>query len=148
GPLRFVDPATTAPLRPSQITAAALAAHPGTLRAYSPAPAPDRSAEVDILGQDGLRDTVYVDPYRGTVLGTLWDGGAAGSPAMYVVRKLHSLDYVGWFGNRLIEAAAGWMVLLVATGTYLWWPRGSRLGTVRIKATRGRPWWRDLHAVT
>ncbi|MBU3032371.1 PepSY-associated TM helix domain-containing protein [Paracoccus marinaquae] len=147
-PLRFVEVRAEA-LPPSQITAAALAAHPGTLRAYTPAPAPDRSAEVDIVGDDGLRNTIYVDPNDGRVLGALWDGGAAGSPAMYVVRKLHSLEYAGWFGNRLIEAAAGWMVLLVASGIYLWLPRGRKtVGTLRIKATRGRPWWRDLHAVT
>lgn len=145
--LRFVQ-ADGAALLPSQITEAALQAHPGTLKAYTPPAAPNRSAEVDILGDDGLRDTVYVDPHTGTVLGTLWDGGAAGSPAMYVVRKLHSLEYVGWFGNRLIEAAAGWMVLLVASGVYLWWPRGRKLGTVTIRASKGRPWWRDLHAVT
>jgi len=146
--LRFVEAQSEA-LSPSQITGAALAAHPGTIRAYTPASAPNRSAEVDIVGEDGLRNTIYVDPYDGRVLGTLWDGGAAGSPTMYVVRKLHSLEYVGWFGNRLIEAAAGWMVLLVASGIYLWLPRGRKtVGTLRIKATRGRPWWRDLHAVT
>ncbi|WP_460273645.1 PepSY-associated TM helix domain-containing protein [Celeribacter sp. ULVN23_4] len=146
--LRFVEVGAKA-LSPSQITGAALATHPGTLRAYTPAPAQNRSAEVDIVGDDGLRNTIYVNPYDGRVLGTLWDGGAAGSPAMYVVRKLHSLEYVGWFGNRLIEAAAGWMVLLVASGIYLWLPRGRKtVGTLRIKATRGRPWWRDLHAVT
>ncbi|MFV0384710.1 PepSY-associated TM helix domain-containing protein [Paracoccus sp. (in: a-proteobacteria)] len=145
--LRFVEAAGT-PLAPSQITAAALDAHPGELKAYTPAAAPGRSAEVDILGTDGLKDTIYVNPYTGAVLGSLWDGGAAGSPAMYVVRKLHSLAYVGWLGNWLIEAAAGWMVLLVGTGIYLWWPRGRKLGTVTIKASRGRPWWRDLHAVT
>ncbi|MCA2010814.1 PepSY domain-containing protein [Cereibacter sphaeroides] len=146
--LRFVEPQAQV-LPPSQIVAAALAAHPGTVRAYSPAPAPNRSAEVDILDPAGLRNTVYVDPHDGRVLGQLWDGGAAGSPAMYVVRKLHSLDYVGWFGNRLIEAAAGWMILLVASGVYLWLPRGRKnVGTLSIKAKRGRPWWRDLHAVT
>ncbi|MCQ0094197.1 PepSY domain-containing protein [Roseovarius sp. M141] len=146
--LRFVEPAATAPLLSSQITAEALDAHPGTLKAYTPAAASDRSAEVDILGADGLKTTLYVDPYTGEVLGSLWDAGAPGSPAMYVVRKLHSLEYVGWIGNRLIEMAAGWMVLLVATGIYLWWPRGRKVGTVSIKASRGRPWWRDLHAVT
>lgn len=147
-PLRFVDVGAQTML-PSQIAEAALAVHPGTLRAYTPALAPNRSAEVDIVGDDGLRNTIYVNPYDARVLGTLWDGGAAGSPVMYVVRKLHSLEYVGWFGNRLIEAAAGWMVLLVASGIYLWLPRGRKnVGTLRIKATRGRSWWRDLHAVT
>lgn len=145
--LRLVEAGSTQ-LAPSQITAAALEAHPGTLYSYAPPAAADRSAAVGIRGEDGLKDTVYVDPYSGAVLGHLWDGGAAGSPAMYVVRKLHSLEYVGWFGNRLIELAAGWMVLLVGTGIYLWWPRGRKLGTVSIKASRGRPWWRDLHAVT
>ena len=145
--LRFVEPAGT-PLQASRIADAALEAHPGRVKSYSPAPAPDRSAEVDIVDADGLGNTVYVNPYDGTVLGTLWDSGASGSPAMHVVRKLHSLEYVGWLGNRMIEAAAGWMVLLVATGVFLWWPRGRGTGTFRVKARRGRPWWRDLHAVT
>ena len=145
--LRFVEPAA-AQRAPSALAAAALEAHPGELKAYTPPASATRSAEIDILGPDGLKDTVYVNPYTGEVLGTLWDAGAAGSPAMYVVRKLHSLEYVGWLGNRLIEMAAGWMVLLVASGIYLWWPRGRGLGTTSIKARRGRPWWRDLHAVT
>jgi uncharacterized iron-regulated membrane protein len=146
--LRRVEPAATAPLPASALARAALAAHPGTLTAYTPAPAPDRAAELRIRSADGVKDTVYVDPYSGAVLGRLWDAGASGSPAMHVVRKLHSLDYVGTWGNRLIELAAGWLVLLVGSGLYLWWPRGRRLGTVTIKAASGRPWWRDLHAVT
>lgn len=145
--LRLVTPGETAPLPASHITAAALVAHPGTLKAYNPAPSPDRAAEVKIKGEDGLKNTVYVNPYTGDVLGSLWDAGAAGSPTMWVVRKLHSLEYIGWLGNRIIEAAAGWMVLLTGTGIYLWWPRGKKVGTVSIRATRGRPWWRDLHAV-
>lgn len=146
--LRIVAPADTEVRPASDITANALAAHPGVLKAYHPAPAPDRAAEVKILGEDGLKNSVFVNPYSGEVLGTLWDAGSSGSPAMYVVRKLHSLEYVGWFGNRVIEAVAGWMVLLTATGVYLWWPRGKKVGTATIKATRGRPWWRDMHAVT
>ncbi|MGC0222683.1 PepSY-associated TM helix domain-containing protein [Pseudooceanicola nitratireducens] len=146
--LRIVAP-TDGPVQPaSQITANALAAHPGTLKAYHPAPAPDRTTEVKILGEDGVKNSVFVNPATGEVLGTLWDAGASGSPAMYVVRKLHSLEYVGWFGNRVIEAVAGWMVLLTASGVYLWWPRGKKVGTATIKAKKGRPWWRDLHAVT
>ena len=30
-----------------------------------------RSAEIDILGADGLNDTVYVNPYTGEVLSSL-----------------------------------------------------------------------------
>ena len=146
--LRFVEPAATAPLPPSALTARALAAHPGELKAYFPPAAPDRSAQVKIAGADGVKDSVYVNPYDGTVLGSAWDGGPSGSWAMWLVRKLHSLEYAGWLGNRLIEAAAGWMVLLVATGVYLWWPRGRNVGVLSPRRTRGRPLWRDLHAVT
>ena len=53
--LRIVAP-TDGPAQPaSQITANALAAHPGTLKAYHPAPAPGRTAEVKILGEDATR---------------------------------------------------------------------------------------------
>lgn len=146
--LRRVTPQESAPLAPSAITAAALEAHPGRLAAYTPAPAPDRAAEVKIADADGATDIAFVNPYDATVLGTAWDAGASGSPAMHVVRKLHSLEYVGWWGNRIIEAVAGWMVLLVATGIYLWWPRGRKVGVLAPRRTTGRPWWRDIHAVT
>jgi len=146
--LRIVEPGVGSALAPSQIAAAALAAHPGTLKAYAPPAAPDRSAEVKIVGDDGVRDTLFVDPYTGAVIGSAWDGGSSGSGAMWLVRKLHSLDYAGWWASRVIEAVAGWCVLLVATGIYLWWPRGKDVGTVTIRKRRGRPFWRDLHAVT
>ncbi|MCJ7873638.1 PepSY domain-containing protein [Phaeobacter sp. J2-8] len=146
--LRFVTPTGAAMLAPSALTAAALSEFPGTIKAYAPPAAEDRAAQVKVQAENGITDTIFVNPYDASVSGSLWDAGAAGSTPMYVVRKLHSLEYVGWFGNRLIEGAAGWMILLVGSGVFLWWPRGRKLGTTTIKATRGRPWWRDLHAVT
>ncbi|TAJ30638.1 PepSY domain-containing protein [Bosea sp. (in: a-proteobacteria)] len=149
GDLRLVTPQPSPAKAPSELVASALAAHPGSLRGYNPAPAPDRSAEVRILGSDGLKDTVYVDPYSGRVLGSLWDAGAAGSPAMYTVRKLHSLKSAGWAAERIIEGVAGWMVLMTASGLYLWWPRGQKGGIVSVRGTPAkRIFWRDLHAVT
>lgn len=147
--LRFVAPQTTAEKAPSELVARALEAHPGTLRGYKPPSAPDRSAEVKIAGPDGVKDTVHVDPYTGRVLGSQWDAGFAESPTMYVVRKLHSLQYAGWFAERIIEGVAGWMVLMTASGLYLWWPRGRKGGVVTIRETPAkRVFWRDLHAVT
>lgn len=147
--LRIVAPQTTERLAPSALVAKALEAHPGTLKGYAPPAAPDRPAEVKIVGTDGLKDIVYVDPYDGRVLGSLWDGGFAGSPTMYVVRKLHSLQYVGWFAERIVEGVAGWMVLMTASGIYLWWPRGQKGGVVTVRGRPGkRMFWRDLHAVT
>ena len=57
-------------------------------------------------GADGETSLVYVNPHDGQVLGALWDGGAAGSPEMWTVRKLDSLALLGWGGERVIEAAA------------------------------------------
>jgi uncharacterized iron-regulated membrane protein len=148
GDLRLVAPQGSTPLPASELAAAALSAHPGVLKAYAPPAASDRAAEVSIAGEDGMKDVVYVNPYSGAVLGSAWDSGVAGSTAMWVVRKLHSLEYVGWWGNRIIEAVAGWAVLLVVTGLYLWWPRGRGVGVFRPRRTSGRPLWRDIHAVT
>ncbi len=44
---------------------------------------------------------------------------------------------------------AGFAIILVVTGVYLWWPRGQDGGVVSVRGTpRRRVWWRDLHAVT
>jgi uncharacterized iron-regulated membrane protein len=68
---------------------------------------------------------------------------------MDLIKRIHSLDQFGFLANCLIEIAAGWSVVLVATGVYLWWPRGRKGGVLSV---RGRPsrrvFWRDLHAVT
>lgn len=92
-------------------------------------------------GARGAR-TAFIDPYRGQLLGTTRAGGA-----MKVVRDLHSLIITGPVGNALVEIAAGWAILLVLSGVYLWWP--SRAGN-RALALRGPPrrrlFWRDLHA--
>jgi uncharacterized iron-regulated membrane protein len=92
---------------------------------------------------DDARRTAFVDPRDGTVLGSTAHGGV-----MATVRSLHSLAITGPLGNALIEIVAGWTIVLVATGWYLWWPRPGQ----PVLALRGRPrrrlFWRDLHAST
>ncbi len=148
GHMRAVEAQDAAMLAPSVLSAAALEAVPGTLKAYFPPAAPDRAAIVKIAPEGGEKTAVYVNPYDGAVLGSHWDAGLAGSPAMWVIRKLHSLEYVGWWGNRIIEATAGWAIVLTITGLYLWWPRGRNVGVALPRRTKGRALWRDLHAVT
>jgi uncharacterized iron-regulated membrane protein len=68
---------------------------------------------------------------------------------MQVIRKIHSLQYFGFWASCLIEIAAGWTIILLGTGIYLWWPRGRSGGVVTIRARPARRlFWRDLHAVT
>ncbi|WP_420343151.1 PepSY-associated TM helix domain-containing protein [Paenirhodobacter sp.] len=147
--LRFVTPEAQAPQPASALIAAASAAQPGTVKTYLPAAAPGRSAEVRIATPEGGKASVFVNPWTAQVLGQQGDGGAAGSPAMLLVRKLHSLKYFGWVTERIIEGVAGWMILLSASGLYLWWPRGQTGGVVSVRGTpRKRVFWRDAHAVT
>jgi uncharacterized iron-regulated membrane protein len=143
-----VEPQTTTPLNPDAIAARALAALPGKATAYLPPDAADASAIVTIKGDAG-KQRVYLNPYSGEILGVLEDGGSARSPLMLLIRKIHSLDYFGWVANRVIELVAGWSIVLVVSGIYLWWPRDREAGNFKIRAgVKKRPFWRDLHAVT
>ncbi|WP_374308602.1 PepSY-associated TM helix domain-containing protein [Dongia sp.] len=143
-----VAPQNAAYLPASEIVAKANFALPGTVTAYIPAASADASAIVTIKTEAG-KQRVYMDPYNGAVLGQLDDSGLANTPFMKLVRKIHSLDYFGWLANRIIEIVAGWALILVVTGIYLWWPRGRDVGTFKLRSgTKRRPFWRDLHAVT
>jgi len=137
--------ATGAPaLAPTALAQAALRAHPGTLAKYLPPAAPDAAAQVVVKPAGGASLSVYVDPYDGRVLGALPERGTL----MWTIRRLHSLDFFGPVANGAIEIAAGWSILLVLTGLYLWWPRGRKQGVVTVRGTpRKRVFWRDVHAV-
>jgi uncharacterized iron-regulated membrane protein len=105
---------------------------------------PDRSVEMLIRTGAGESRTAYVDPYDGRLLGTIPAGGV-----MQIVRKIHSLQYFGFWASCLVEIAAGWAIVLALSGIFLWWPRGRKGGVVTIRTTpKYRTFWRDLHAVT
>lgn len=132
-------------LPPSEIAEKALAAVPGAaLSSYRTPAGVDRSARVSV-STDAGRVLVFIDPYRGTVLDTV----AATEEFNQVVQDLHSLDYFGTSWERIIEVVAGFAIVLVLTGIYLWWPRGQTGGVLSV---RGKParrvFWRDLHAVS
>lgn len=130
---------------PSALVAAALAQYPGTAVKYTDPATPDISTEVTIRTEAGERLAVYLNPYSGEVLGSLSDRGTV----MWTVRYLHSLKYFGTVARSFIEIAAGWSILLVGTGIYLWWPRRQTGGVVSVRGTpKRRVFWRDTHAVT
>ncbi|MFC6841923.1 PepSY-associated TM helix domain-containing protein [Xanthomonas theicola] len=138
-------PAQAQAVAPQRLVAAALAAQPGQALRYVTPARRDASVEVTVGTAGGRRVLVYVDPYRARVLGSLPEHGTVA----WTIRRLHSLALVGPWASALIEVAAGWAILLVLTGVYLWWPRGRRGG---VTAVRGRPpqrvFWRDMHALT
>lgn len=95
-------------------------------------------------GKEGMRD-VFVSP-QGKVLGSLdpkWR-------IMQVAHDIHGQLLLGKRGSWLVELAASWAIVMLATGLYLWWPRGrGPAGVVWPRLGRGsKVIWRDLHAVT
>lgn len=129
---------------PATLVSAALQAHPGTAVKYTSPTTPESSAEITVNALSGERLAVYVNPYTAEVLGSLDDRGTV----MWTVRYLHSFKFFGQTPRKLIEMAAGWSILLVATGIYLWWPRKGSGGVVRVRGKpKSRVFWRDLHAV-
>lgn len=123
-----------------------LAAYPNVLISkYLPPVNAESSAEF-VVKQDGRDVNLFIDPYNGQILGTQ----DAKSNLQAMARELHGELMIGTVGDRLVELAAGWGIVLVVSGLYLWWPRGrSSAGVLwpRISA-KGRVLWRDLHAVT
>jgi len=115
------------------------------IKQYLPPVAAERSAQF-VLDSAGQTLNVFVDPYRGTLLGSQ----DAQDNLQAIARQLHGELMIGTVGDRLIELAAGWGIVLVMSGLYLWWPSGSSGAGVlwpRLSA-RGRLLWRDLHVVT
>ena len=132
-------------VQPSELVEKAIAAVPGsTFSSFREPPGADRSARVTVSGEGG-KTLVFLDPYRGDVLGTV----GATEEFNQVVEDLHSLDYFGTSFERIIEIVAGFAIVLVLTGIYLWWPRSQAGGVMSIRGTPARRvFWRDLHAVT
>src|SRR5450830_1422378 len=114
------------------------------IKQYLPPINPERSAQF-VLIRDGRELNVFIDPYRGNVLGEQ----DAKLNLQAVARALHGELMIGTLGDRLVELAAGWGVMLVVSGLYLWWPRGkSSAGVLWPRFnSRGRVFWRDMHAV-
>lgn len=112
---------------------------------YLPPINPERSAQF-VLHNSGRELNVFINPYSGTVLGQQ----DAKLNLQAVARALHGELMIGTLGDRLIELAAGWGIVLVVSGMYLWWPRGQSANGILWPrfSRRGRVLWRDLHAVT
>ncbi len=98
-----------------------------------------------ISGRFGGKQSVYINPYSGEVSGTF----KAKDTWMYSVRKLHGELLGGKVGTKIVELIASWMVILILSGLYIWFPfvRGIKgVFTVRLKEGK-RILFRDIHAV-
>tara|TARA_R110001599_G_scaffold64023_4_gene179553 strand:+ start:239307 stop:240680 length:1374 start_codon:yes stop_codon:yes gene_type:complete len=90
---------------------------------------------------DAIGTSVYVDPYSAQVLGIQ----TANTRFSAWSKKLHSqlLQGEGW--RWMIELAASWLMVMLLTGIWLWWPRRLTDGVPERDAV-GRRWWSQWHA--
>jgi uncharacterized iron-regulated membrane protein len=128
-------------------TSAAIASVPGSrLKAYELPTAADSAVRV-IVNRDGKATRVYVHPESLQILKTAADD----ERFMLMVHQFHGTLLLGNRGSAMVELAASWAIIMIITGLYLWWPRGTKgLGGIVYPRLRGRSrvFWRDLHAVT
>jgi uncharacterized iron-regulated membrane protein len=84
---------------------------------------------------------VYVNPYTAQVLGQHGEMDRFGMWS----KRLHSslLQGDGW--RWLIELSASWLMVMLATGIYLWWPRGSKKALPQA-GIKGRMAWAQWHS--
>jgi len=143
GPLMTVE-ARPGATSPQAWIDAAERADGGKVVQLTPPAEPSRSVRLVVERPDGVRRGVFVDPHDAHFLGDIPDGGV-----MQVVKRIHSLDIAGPVANMLVEVVAGWAIVMIVTGLFLWFPRGQSGGVITVRgAPRQRLFWRDLHAVT
>ncbi|WP_294238483.1 PepSY domain-containing protein [uncultured Sphingomonas sp.] len=128
----------------SRMIDAALAAYPGAASRVDMPDADTRSAVIFVQPASGPPRRVAVDPGSGRVLGSVvYDRTLVGW-----ADAMHRSMLMGVFGERLVELAVCWALVLLVTGLILWWPRGGFRagGTLWPRLSgRGRRFWRDLH---
>ncbi|WP_319437412.1 PepSY domain-containing protein [Mycobacterium sp. RTGN5] len=179
--LLVVEPGSqTVPLDAQVITAKQHVTTTDTLEAVTPPDSPDSSTRLDFLSAtapgypqaEANVIQVFVDPYTGAYLGQRdqlsglvgWanqlhrmfgnDGPHVPLPSLgHLINPSaypESTIPVG-IGNLWMELTAIWILVLLGSGVYLWWPRAIEaakpLLTVRWRSG-GRVRWRDVHALT
>ena len=170
----------TVPLDEQVATATRQVAATDTLEAVTPPDGPTGSTRVDFVAAsapgypqaEANVTQVFVNPYTGAYLGQRdqlsglvgWanqlhrmfgnDGPHVQLPSLgHLINPSAYPDAtipVG-IGNLWMELTATWILVLLASGIYLWWPRAIEaakpLVTVRWRKG-GRVRWRDVHALT
>lgn len=112
---------------------------------YRPGETDDRSSEVGIVSHDESL-TVFMNPYTGESMGTLKDEDRI----MDKIEEIHGELMAGTLGDRIVELAACWAIVLIVTGLFLWFPKRKKgMGGVLFPRFKkgSKILRRDLHAV-
>ncbi|MFU8777639.1 MAG: PepSY-associated TM helix domain-containing protein, partial [Roseovarius sp.] len=128
----------------SQQAEGALTVIPGGMLKQYVAPRRADLAAIFRVDQGGAATMVVVDPYTAQVL----DIFPRRSGWYDFADSVHSDLMLGVTGDRILEIAASFGMVLIATGLYMWWPREAGWRAALIPSFgRGRALWRSLHGV-
>ncbi|MFE5426331.1 PepSY-associated TM helix domain-containing protein [Peribacillus simplex] len=112
---------------------------------YHPGENASRSSEVSITSNNESF-TIFIDPYTGKSIGKLNDEDRI----MDKIEEIHGELMAGTLGDRIVELAACWAVVLIVSGLYLWYPKNklNLSGVLFPRINKGKNTFRrDLHAV-
>ncbi len=114
--------------------------------AYRPGEDVSRSSEVTISSNSESM-TVFINPYTGEFMGTL----KSEDRIMNKIEEFHGELMAGTTGDRIVELAACWAIVLIVTGFFLWFPKKKKQGMAGVLypryTKRKSILRRDLHAV-
>lgn len=109
-------------------------------------PSSNDEATEFVSGMFSHKNSVFVNPYTRKITGNI----SPQDSNMYAVRKLHGELLMGSFGTKIVELVASWLIVLILTGIYVFWPAKKQglkgFFTIRFKQGK-RILFRDLHAV-
>lgn len=141
-------PLASETLSADALLASALEAAPGAslVRLILPAGPDDPTIEAELAGAGGPQ-TLWIDRSTGAVLHQVETPGRF----MNVVKRIHGTLLAGNRGSLVVEIMASWMIILIVTGVYLWWPRGMvwwRVFVPDFSAGAGqRESWKKVHGM-
>ncbi len=92
------------------------------ITSYRPGEERTRSAEVKI-SLNGESYTIFVNPYTADIIGKLNEKDRF----IDRVEEFHGELMIGTVGDRIVELAACWTLLLVITGLYIWFPKTKKV---------------------
>ncbi len=98
-----------------------------------------------VIKDDSTTLHIALNPYNGEILDKLDRNNSFYAWA----NDIHGSLLIGETGDRLIEVAAGLMLLLVLSGLYMWWPSNNsskRAVFWPVKGKGKRTYYRELHS--
>ncbi len=83
----------------------------------------EQKATEFLIQENGVGSSVFVNPFTAEVTGIVNND----AKLTEIFKRIHSeLWIAGTVGNRIVELAACWAIILLVTGLYIWWPRNKK----------------------